>query len=405
MTTERHEPDATGLGSFRSVLALPGSARLFASALVGRMPQGMAPLAILLLVRESTRSYAAAGLAVGAFALATAAMAPLQGRLIDRFGRVRVLAPSATAQGLVLVGLVGLARAHAGAAALVVLAGVAGALLPPIAAAVRALLREVFQDPVLRDRAYALESVVQELIWISGPVLVALLIEATSARAGVLIVAGVCIAGAVTFVRSPLARTRGRPATTGNRTAALSNPGLRRMLPPVALTGVGLGAPEVGLPSLALHAGSRWATGLLLALWSVGSIAGGLWYGARTWRSPLASRYRNLLLIAALLAAPLIVARSVPAGALCSLLAGLTTAPMFACQYALVSRVLTPGSENEAFTWIASALIGGIAAGSAAAGAVIGAGGVSAPFALGCLATALAALLATRLRPQAQAAA
>jgi MFS family permease len=385
-------------GSFRSVLALPGSPWLFASAVAGRLPQGMAPLAILLLVRETTHSYAAAGAAVGAFALATAAFAPIQGRLVDRFGRRRVLVPSSTGQGLVLIGLVVLARAHAPGAALVGLAGVAGALLPPIAASVRALLREVFGDPVVRERAYALESVAQELIWITGPLLVALVIGASSPAGAVLVLAGVCVAGTAAFVRSPLARDLGTRRRAADRSSALSSRALRWMLAPIALTGIGLGAVEVGLPSLALHAGSRSASGLLLALWSAGSLIGGLWYGARSWRSPITSRYGLLLLVGMLFTAPLIGARSVGAGIVGGLLAGVAIAPMFSCQYSLVSRLVAPGSETEAFTWVASALVGGIAGGSAAGGAVIGAGGVAAPFILSCAATGLAALLTIRLR-------
>ena len=49
---------------YRAVLSVPGAGPLFASALVGRFPQGMSALAILLLVRGATHSYAAAGAAV-----------------------------------------------------------------------------------------------------------------------------------------------------------------------------------------------------------------------------------------------------------------------------------------------------------------------------------------------------
>ena len=115
---------------------------------------------------------------------------------------------------------------------------------------------------------------------------------------------------------------------------------------------------------------------MLLALWSVGSVLGGLWYGSRTWRSPLAARYRRLLVVAVVLSAPLIAARSVASGAALSLLSGLTIAPVFACQYALVGRAATAGNETEAFTWVTSALVGGLAAGSAAGGVAISAGGV-----------------------------
>jgi len=390
------------LAKYRSVLSVPGAARLFATALVARLPQGMAPLAVLLLVRGATHSYAAAGLAVGASALATAVCAPLLGRQVDHRGRGRVLLPLAAGQAVMYGLLVLAARSNAGAAALIALAALSGALLPPVAPVVRALLREVIADLDVRETAYALEAVIQEVLWITGPLFVALVIAVSSPDVAVALLGAVCLGGTLLFLRSPLLRPGTADADTGadrrKRRSALASPELRALLGPVALTGTGLGAIEVGLPSLALHAGSRPASGLLLAMWSVGSMAGGLWYGAREWRSPLARRYRTLLVLAVLCTAPLIAARSIAAGVVCSLLAGVTIAPVFSCQYALVGRSVSAGSETEAFTWISAALIGGLAAGSALGGAVIALGGVSAPFVVSCLATTMAALLAVGFR-------
>ena len=385
--------------TYRSVLSVTGAPRLLASALFGRLPQGMSSLAILLLVRGSTHSYAVAGAAVGANALATAAIAPVQGRLIDRSGRGRVLAPVAVVQSALFVLLVLAAHWHAGPGALVLLAGSAGALVPSIASTVRALLGEVMEDPKVRESAYALESIAQELVWIVGPLLVGLIVTLTSPSVAVLLLGVVCVSGTLVFLRSPLAATPPLVLHAQHvRVPALSSGPLRMLLGPVALTGFGLGAIEVGLPSLALHAGSRSASGMLLALWSVGSMAGGLWFGSRNWRSGLAARYRTLLIAAVALTAPLILARSIPAGAICAVLAGLAIAPVFSCQYALVGRAAAPGSQTEAFTWVTSALVAGIAGGAALGGAVISSGGVAAPFIVGCAATLLAAGLAAAAR-------
>jgi MFS family permease len=388
------------VSKYRSVLSVPGATRLFASALVARLPQGMAALAVLLLVRGATHSYAAAGVAVGASAFATAAFAPLLGRRVDSRGRRRVLLPLAGGQAVLYGLLVVAAQSHAGAAVLIVLAATTGALLPPVAPVVRVLLGEMFDDPDARDTAYALEAVVQEVLWITGPLLVAIVVAFGSPAVAVGLLGAFSLGGTMLFLRSPWLRSETARADTerSGRTPALASAELRALLAPVALTGAGLGAIEVGLPSLALHAGSRPASGLLLALWSVGSMAGGLWYGARVWRSPLARRYRMLLGLAVLCTAPLIAARSIAAGVVCSLLAGVTIAPMFSCQYALVGRAVSAGSETEAFTWVSAALIGGLAAGSAIGGAVIGPGGVSAPFVVSCVATLLAALLAVGFR-------
>jgi MFS family permease len=390
------------VANYRLVLLHPGAAQLFATALVARLPQAMSALAILLLVRDATHSYAAAGAAVGAQALATAACAPPVGRLVDRLGPGRVLAPLAAAQAGVYATLVLAAGAGAGATVLIVVSALAGALLPPIAPVFRVRLQDVFAEPAARETAYSLEAVLQEVLWITGPLVVALVIAFTSPRGAVLLLGAVGLSGTTLFVRSPLVRAARARGIHHQRSSALASAGLRALLGPVALMGAGLGATEVGLPSLALHAGSRPASGVLLALWSVGSMAGGPWYGARAWRSPLASRYRLLLVLAVACTAPLIAARSIPAGIVCSLLAGLTIAPAFSCQYALVGRAVTPGSETEAFTWVAAALIGGLAAGSAIGGAVIGPLGVSGPFLIASGATMLAAALAVRVRAPAR---
>jgi MFS family permease len=382
------------VAKYRTVFAVPGSPGLILSVLIGRLPLGMGSLAILLLVRGAENSYAIAGLAVGAYSFASAAAAPLQGRLVDGFGRRNVLAPFALAQATFLIALVIAASAHAGGAVLVPIAAAAGALMPPVSPTARALMREVYTEPGVLDTAYALDSVLQEIVWTTGPLVVALIVAAASPRVAVLVLAAVAIVGTGLFVRSPLARDRGRRTGHRERGSVLGNRELRALLWPVALMGIGLGCTEVGLPSLALHAGSRPASGLLLSVWSVGSIVGGLSYGARVWTTPIDRRYRLLLLSGVVCYAPLIFARSIPAGLVGSLLAGLAIAPVFSSQYTLVGRAVRPGTENEAFTWVSAALVGGLALGSALGGASIGVGGVAAPFELSCLAAAVAGAIA-----------
>ncbi|HEY2768946.1 MAG TPA: MFS transporter [Solirubrobacteraceae bacterium] len=385
------------VASYRDVLSVPGAYRLMSTALLARLPQAMAPLAVLLLVRGATHSYAAAGFATGAYAFANAGCAPVQGRLVDRLGRAWVLIPSALGMAASLAGLTASASGGGSAGVVIVLSGLAGALAPPVAPAVRALFGEVFEDAGVRERAYALDSVLQEVAWATGPLVVALVITIASAAAAVMLLAVLYVLGTSLFVRSPLARGPGRARIGDERRSALASADLRALLAPIALMGVGLGAVEVGLPALALHAGSRPASGLFLTVWSVGSMAGGLWYGARAWGGGLVHRYRALMLLAVALTAPLIFARSVPAGIVGSLLAGLTIAPIFSCQYALVGRAASAGTANESFTWVASALIGGVALGSALGGATVAPAGVSGPFLVACVASALAASVAFRI--------
>src|ERR1700744_2119032 len=94
------------IARYRAVLATPGSLRLYVTGVFARLPQGMSGFATLLLVREATHSYALAGFAVGIQAVAIALVGPLQGRLVDRHGRGRVLLPWAVGPTALVVALV-----------------------------------------------------------------------------------------------------------------------------------------------------------------------------------------------------------------------------------------------------------------------------------------------------------
>ena len=69
------------------------------------MPIGMVNLATVLTVQRATGSYAVAGAVGGAYAIANSLIAPVHGRLVDRFGQPRVLLPCATLLAISLIGL------------------------------------------------------------------------------------------------------------------------------------------------------------------------------------------------------------------------------------------------------------------------------------------------------------
>jgi predicted MFS family arabinose efflux permease len=378
-------------GRYRAFLATPDAARLLVSSLAGRLPLGMSSLAILLLVRLQTGSFAAAGIAVGAFTLASAATTPFQGMLIDRLGGSRVLVSFAVAQCLALVLLVLAAHAGEAAAVLIVLAGLAGSLTPPLSASVRALWPRVARSPAALEVAYQVDATSQEVIWTTGPMLVAAAVAADSPAAAVLLAALITVVGTVWFATAPPAR-QWRGTAGGMRKAhAIANPGLQVVCGATVLVGFGVGALEVGLSAFAVHHGSRAAAGILLGLWSVGSMAGGFAYGARAWRSELTVRYAALLLVLAITTAPLIFADSLAVAVPLSLLAGVAQAPMLGCEYVLVGALATRETVTEAFAWISTALVAGIATGAAATGPLVQAGAVSGAFALACLTSGLAA--------------
>jgi MFS family permease len=382
---------------YRALFSTPGVGRLLFGSVVGRLPVGMFSLAILLFVHGATGSFLTAGLAVGAFTAGGAVVGPALGALVDRVGQTPVLLPAAVLQAallsaLVLVGLE--TPAHLPVAVLVAVAAAAGASLPPIAGCVRALWAEAVPAEELQT-AYALDATTQETIWTLGPLLVGVVAGFASPAAAVEACAVLTVAGTAYFATSPLSRgwrAQGRERHRGSALAA--RPDLRLLLYTVVLAGIVIGAVEVGLTALAVQGGARWASGPLLALFSVGSMTGGLLYAARSWTVPLARRYAMLLGAMTCAVAPLIAVPPLAAAFALSVLAGLALAPMITCQFALVGALAPEGTVTEAFTWHRAATVAGMAGGSAVGGSLIDVRGPGAAFALGCAGVAAAAALA-----------
>src|SRR5271169_7236082 len=120
------------LAHYATFFRLPGVPRLLATALVARMPVGMISLALLMHLRELSRSFAFAGGIVGTYFVAMAVCAPIQGRLADRYGPRGILIATGLVQP-VAFGLLLFARPlHLSLAAIGTLAVIAGAFTPPI---------------------------------------------------------------------------------------------------------------------------------------------------------------------------------------------------------------------------------------------------------------------------------
>ncbi len=391
---ERPEDTRTGRATdrYRTFLAVPGAARLLISSIVARLPRGMATLAILLLIRQEKGSFTPAGLVVGAFTLASAAAAPVQGALVDRYGR-RVLAPFAVSQAAALVALVALAQGGAPTAALMAIAVAAGALTPPVDASVRVLWRDLAPDATVMEAAYQLDASTQEVIWTAGPLLVALAAAWTPAAA-VLGTAAIVLGGTLIFVSAPLARRSTGTGHSRRPGGALASPALRLVMMISVLLGIGVGVAEVGLPALALRAGARGASGVLLAAWSIGSMVGGFVYGLRRWRLPISARYPILLALIAACTAPLIAARGLGAAIPLSVLAGIAFAPVLSCEYLLLAKLIPRDRAAEAFMWTTASLVAGIAAGSALGGPMVQHVGVASAFIVACGANGVAAVVA-----------
>jgi MFS family permease len=357
---------------YLEILRSPHIAALVASSLVARLPVGINALAIVLYLREQTGSFAVAGAVSGALALGSALGAPVQGRFVDRVGARRVLLPVAILHALALGAIVGFAELSAPSFVLLVCGFLAGFAVPPTSSVLRSQWTDLL-EPHLHQAAYALDSTMIELIFISGPLLTAIIAAIANPAAALIVSAFAVITGTAIFTSLEPTRKFRAADGTGERhfLGALASPGVRALVLMSLPTGVALGMLEVGIPAFSRAEGAAPAAGALLALWSFGSGIGGLLYGTLPRRRGL---YATHLTVAALLPLTLLPLALVPSVWVMGLLvipAGCCIAPLLATRNELVGGVAPEGMRIEAYTWPMTAFVGGIAAGAALSGSLV----------------------------------
>ncbi|XVQ12496.1 MFS transporter [Spirillospora sp. CA-255316] len=351
--------------TYLDFLRVTHAARLLGGTLLGRLPNGMGMLAVVLHVRSEGGGYPLAGTLAAVFGLAMAAGQPVLGRAMDRFGQSRVLLPAAwlSAAGFGLLALTGADPLPVTAAA-VILAGFA---TPPLEAGLRALWTLVLPGPAEVKAAYALDAAAQEILFTAGPLLV-VAAAAVNTETALLLTGALGVAGTLVVTTSAPSRAwRGEPRAS-DWAGPLRAPGLRVLFTALTCAGIALGVYAVAVVAYAERARDDMASGLLLAAMSGGALVGGLVYGARSW--PGEEHRRFAWLMAALAAGylPLVWAPALPVMSVLAFASGLFLAPMLACSFTLVDRLAPSGTVTEAFAWVVAAFGVGGAIGSAAAG-------------------------------------
>jgi MFS family permease len=359
---------------YAAVLRAPHVAPLIAATLLARFPIGINALAVVLYLRQATGSFAVAGVVAGSLAAGSGVGAPVQGRLVDTFGQRRVLVPLGMAHAAALGALVASGELGAPTAVLVLFGFGAGFAIPPTSSVLRSMWPSLLRDrPELVQPAYALDSVLIELIFILGPLVTGLVTATLSPQAALIVSAASVITGTLLFTALPPSRAAGRrrEGHPAGRLGALGSPGVRSLVLTSLPAGVGIGICEVALPAFTDAKGARELAGVLLATWSLGSAGGGLVYGALHPRPPLDRVHLAVAALLPLSVLPMAAAPSIAVMGLLVIPAGMFIAPLLATRNELVGRVAPPGARTEAYTWPVTAFVGGISIGSALAGVII----------------------------------
>jgi predicted MFS family arabinose efflux permease len=371
--------------TYRELLRTPSVMWLLGTSVVGRANQGMTGLALLLLVTQRS-TYAVAG-AVSAAYLAGACFAgPVLSRLADSPGRRMVLSDPAFFLALALAAP-SVAPPRPGLLALIAL--LSGLCIPPVTASIRAVLPALV--PVQQRRSvFALESTVQELIFVLGPPATAVLATIGGPRLAVATAGVLVLLGSLGFARDHNADAGRHIGERPKGGRVLREPGIPGVIAAGFALVAAFASETVGVVALVSGRHASSSSAFILACTSIGSLCGGLIYGSRQRHR---AQLRHLLLFVATGLAMLLLAPDTIVLTLLLFCWGFTIAPALSRLFERLASLSPPAATTEAFGWMGSGLTAGNAMGSALAGVLVTASGGRAAIAASVGLTVVAALV------------
>lgn len=386
--------------TYGRLLTRPGATSFAAAALLGRLPLSMLGLGIVLVVEQRTGSFGSAGLLAAVLVLAAAVCSPLQGRAADTFGQSPVMAACAVlfAVGMTLLLVAILSSWQAPWPHLC--AALAGAASPQTGTMARARWTHLLRhDRELLGSAFALEAVLDEVVFILGPVLVTVLTLQVHDAAGLGFAAAAGALGSGVLALQHRTAPPPRHHDEGRR-EPMSWAGLAPLL--VASLGLGVlfGSTEVLVVAFTKEHGSAGASGPVLALWAAGSLVAGVAVGAVRAAEDQRRRLRITLVVLAATFVPPLFITSVLGLAVAMFAAGLMVAPTLIAAVSIVETAVPPSRLTEALTWTTTGLAVGVAPGAAVAGRIVDRAGASQGFVVPLVACALAAVVAWTVTPR-----
>lgn len=361
---------------YREIFARPGTKGFSAAAFVARLPLPMTTIGLVAMLSQTHGEYWLAGAVSATFALANAFISPQVSRWVDAKGQSAVLLPTTFVTFFALIGLAAAAWMRWPIWTLFAFALVAG-LMPSMMALVRARWSEIYRDRPELHTAFAFESVIDELVYICGPVFGIGLSVALFPEAGVLASAAFLAVGTALFVVQKSTEPKVDPQRMKGGGSVMRLPAMWFLVVLCAGMGIIFGTAEVSVVAFSEAMGSKGAASYILSAYAAGSFVVGIVFGAIKFKSSLARRLLFASLVAAVTTLPMPFVGSLWGLTAVIFLAGAAISPTFISAMTLIERIVPSSQVTEGITYAMTGMSIGFAAGSSLAGWTIDAYGTS----------------------------
>lgn len=355
---------------YKVIFRAPGAKGFAAAGFVARMPMAMAPIGIVAMLSQTHGQYWLAGAVSATYALTNALLAPQISRLIDRLGQTLVVVPATIVSAAAFAAMIAGTR-FGWPIWTLFLSALVAAVLPSVPAMVRARWTELFRDRPELTTAFALESALDELVYIAGASLAVGLSVALFPEAGMLASTIFLALGTAAFILQRSTEPRVRPVEHGGGGSAIRQRPVQIITFALIFIGAIFSTAEVSSVAITKELGQPGAASFVIGVYALGSFVVGLVIGALGLTMPLQRQLAIAVGVIALTAVPLLFADTVPLLAIAVFVSGVAISPTFITAFGLIERRVPEAMLTEGVTWVMTGIGIGMALGAFVAGWVV----------------------------------
>ena len=355
---------------YRKLFVVPGALRFSIAGSIARLPISMTLLSITFVIVHVKHSYTLAGTVATGAALISTVFSPTWSRYADRLGQRKVL--RFTVPFYIIFDLIFLIAISKHAPTYIWMTSIflAEVFLPNIGGLIRRRWLWVLgEDRATINTAYSYEALMDEIIFIIGPIVATSAATFISPAAGMVLGFSFMAVGTTLFI----AQRSTEPAPfrkdeSGDHGFVLAMPVVQAVFFPFIFLGAFFNSTSLTVVGYAQQHHVASYTGLVLAIWAAGSGVAAIFNGSIKWRLKDASRFRINLVGILVLSLPFFFIHSMVMLSIALFLSGVGVAPLIVAGYNVAEKSVPPEKVTETLSWV----IAGLSLGGALPGTLTG---------------------------------
>lgn len=369
--------------TYRDLFQLPGALRIASGGFIARMPIAMDAIAIILFIYSVDKRYSLAGALTAVAALTTVVSSPLWSKVADRRGQRFVLAIAVPIRILAIIAFINLVLAGAPVWTWFLSIFIAEAGSISMGSMTRRRWVHIVDntDKQLLATSYAFESLVDEFVFILGPIFTTAIVAAIDPAAGLILGILFLLVG-VPLVASHKQSDPGVELHQGDerQSSVMRNKNLQAVAIPLAIIGGCFSAVNICVVALTTEQDLKAFSGLLLGIWALGGALSALINGAIRWKIPHGQRFIGYLAGMAIVSFTFPFIENLFVLGIALFLQGICIGPLLPNGLPIVTNSVSPSQMTQAITLATAGIPLSAAISSFFAGTIIDAYGASTAF-------------------------